>query len=93
MRPVLFVTMSNTHPLKEQIALLIGTALETVAPDAPVATGTAEVVTDPEGYRPVVKALKKKYGLQVTLIELGGRVKQLVKRNPNPDCALVITLD
>ncbi|MGV8991961.1 MAG: arginine--tRNA ligase [Thiobacillus sp.] len=28
--------MSNTHPLKDQIALLIGTALETVAPDAPV---------------------------------------------------------
>jgi arginyl-tRNA synthetase len=28
--------MSNTHPLKEQLALLIGTALETVAPDAPV---------------------------------------------------------
>ena len=33
---VLFVTMSNTHPLKDQIALLIGIALETVAPDAPV---------------------------------------------------------
>jgi len=28
--------MSNIHPLKEQIALLIGEALETVAPDAPV---------------------------------------------------------
>ena len=28
--------MSNIHPLKEQIALLIGIALETVAPDAPV---------------------------------------------------------
>ena len=28
--------MSNTHPLKDQIALLIGVALETVAPDAPV---------------------------------------------------------
>jgi len=28
--------MSNTHPLKEQIALLIGEALETVAPDAAV---------------------------------------------------------
>ncbi len=28
--------MANTHPLKDQIALLIGTALETVAPDAPV---------------------------------------------------------
>ncbi|KVW95483.1 arginine--tRNA ligase [Thiobacillus denitrificans] len=28
--------MSDTHPLKDQIALLIGIALETVAPDAPV---------------------------------------------------------
>src|SRR5512139_1534770 len=28
--------MSSIHPLKEQIALLIGAALETVAPDAPV---------------------------------------------------------
>ena len=28
--------MSSTHPLKDQIALLIGIALETVAPDAPV---------------------------------------------------------
>ena len=28
--------MSNIHPLKEQLALLIGVALETVAPDAPV---------------------------------------------------------
>jgi len=28
--------MSDTHPLKDQIALLIGAALETVAPDAPV---------------------------------------------------------
>ena len=28
--------MPNTHPLKDQIALLIGAALETVAPDAPV---------------------------------------------------------
>ena len=28
--------MPNTHPLKDQIALLIGTALEAVAPDAPV---------------------------------------------------------
>src|SRR5574340_1061948 len=28
--------MPSTHPLKEQIALLIGAALETVAPDSPV---------------------------------------------------------
>ena len=33
---VLFVTMSNTQPIKDQIAQLISIALETVAPDAPV---------------------------------------------------------
>ena len=64
-----------------------------VAPDAPVALGTAEIVTDAAGYAPVVAALKKKYGLQVTLIEVGGRLKQMIKRTPNPDCALVLTLD
>jgi len=64
-----------------------------VAPDAEVVNATAEVVTDSESYKPVVKALKKKYGLQVTLVELGGTIKQLVKRNPNADCALIITLD
>lgn len=64
-----------------------------VADDAPVATGTVEIVTDAAAYRPVVAALKRKYGIQVTLVELGGRVKQLFRRNPDPDCALVITLD
>ncbi len=63
-----------------------------VAPDAPMLTATAHVATESADYRPVVDALKKKYGLQVTLIEWGGRVKQLVKRNPNSDCALIITL-
>lgn len=33
---VRFVTMSNIQPIKDQIALLIGIALETVAPEAPV---------------------------------------------------------
>ncbi len=63
-----------------------------VAPDAPLLTGTAHIVTDPVDYRPVVAALRRKYGLQVTLIEWGGRIKQLVKRNPDSDCALIITL-
>jgi uncharacterized protein len=63
-----------------------------VAPDAPMLTGTALVVTDPADYRPVVDALKRKYGLQVTLIEWGGSIKQLIKRNPDADCALIITL-
>jgi PPOX class probable F420-dependent enzyme len=63
-----------------------------VAPDAPVVTGTAQVVTDAAEYRSVVGALKRKYGLQVSLVELGGRVKQLVKRRPDAECALIITL-
>lgn len=64
-----------------------------VAPDAPVRTGTAEVVADPDRYRVVVRALKRKYGVQVALVELGGRVKQMVKRNPDVECALVISVD
>jgi len=64
-----------------------------VAADAPVGTGTAEIVTDSDRYGTVVAALKRKYGIQAVLVELGGRVKQLVRRNPDPDCALVITLD
>jgi PPOX class probable F420-dependent enzyme len=64
-----------------------------VAPDAPVVRGTAEVVTDPEPYAEVVGALRRKYGLQVALVELGGRIKQCLRRNPRPDCALVVTLD
>lgn len=63
-----------------------------VAPDAPVGVGTAEIVTDAADYAPVVAALKKKYGVQVTLIEIGGRLKQMIKRTPNPDCALILTL-
>ena len=63
-----------------------------VAPNAPVAKGTAEVVTDHDGYAAVASALKAKYGIQSTLVELGGRIKQLVTRHPDPECALVITL-
>ena len=64
-----------------------------VSPDAPMAAGSAEVVTDAAAYRLVVVALKRKYGFQVGLVELGGRLKQLVRRAPDPECALVITLD
>lgn len=63
-----------------------------VAPDAPVVTGTAQVVTDAAEYRGVVEALRRKYGLQVALIEWGGRVKQLVKRRHDAECALIIEL-
>ncbi|HBX78075.1 MAG TPA: hypothetical protein DEG43_10530 [Acidimicrobiaceae bacterium] len=63
-----------------------------VAPDAPVARGTASVVSGGPEYASVVKALKKRYGLMVTMIEFGGAIKQLVKRNPNPDCAIIVHL-
>lgn len=64
-----------------------------VAGDAPVAEGTAAIVTEPGGYREVVASLRHKYGLQMTAVEIGGRIKQLLKRNDSPDCALVITVD
>lgn len=64
-----------------------------VSKGAPMVSGTAEIVDDHDGYRAVVAALKDKYGIQVTLVELGGRIKQLIKRHPDPECALVITLD
>ncbi|MGB2756262.1 MAG: PPOX class F420-dependent oxidoreductase [Acidimicrobiia bacterium] len=64
----------------------------TVAPDAPVASGTARVITAGSEYQSVVAALKKKYGFMVTLIEWGGALKQFIKRNPSPDCAVIVSI-
>jgi hypothetical protein len=29
----------------------------------------------------------------VTLIEVGGSLKQMLRRNPDADCAVIVTLD
>lgn len=64
-----------------------------VAPDAPVVSGTARVIGAGAEYDSVVAALRQKYGLQVALIEFGGRIKQFVKRSNETDCALVISVE
>ena len=64
-----------------------------VAPDAAVVTGTARLVDGGSEYRAIVAALKQKYGLPVTLIELGGALKQRVRRNPSPECGVIVRLD
>ena len=64
-----------------------------VADDAPVATGTARVIDTPADYARVVSALKKKYGLMVTLVEWGGTIKQRVLRRNAPDCAVILRIE
>ena len=64
-----------------------------VAPDAAVVTGTARLVDGGSEYRAIVAALKQKYGVPVTLIELGGALKQRVRRNPSPECGVIVRLD
>jgi PPOX class probable F420-dependent enzyme len=64
-----------------------------VAPGAAMRSGSAEIVGAGERYAEVVSALKKKYGLMVTLIEVGGSLKQMLRRNPDADCAVIVTLD
>jgi PPOX class probable F420-dependent enzyme len=63
-----------------------------VADDAPVATGTASVVDAGDEHRAVHAAIASKYGIQFHLIELGGRLKRLVRRG-DPVVSIVIALD
>ena len=63
-----------------------------IADGAEVVAGTARAIGGGSEYNDVVKRLKKKYGFQVTLIEFGGRIKQAVKRNASPDCAVIISI-
>ncbi|HRW38130.1 MAG: PPOX class F420-dependent oxidoreductase [Acidimicrobiales bacterium] len=54
--------------------------------------GTAEVVTDGPDHDAAVAAIRRKYGIQFRLVELGGRLKRLVGRSKEPAAAVVITL-
>ncbi len=60
---------------------------------APVGTGTATIIGPGSEYQAVVAALKSKYGWFVTVVELGGSIKQRLKRNSDGDCAIAISLD
>jgi PPOX class probable F420-dependent enzyme len=63
-----------------------------VAEGAAAVDGTAVVVADGEDHRAVHAAVGKKYGLQFHLIDLGGKLKRLVRRG-DPVVSVVITLD
>jgi PPOX class probable F420-dependent enzyme len=54
--------------------------------------GTAAVVAEGPDHDLVVRAIGKKYGLQFTVIELGGKLKRLIGRRAEPPAAVVITL-
>lgn len=59
-----------------------------VKPDAPVVTGSAEVVTDPEYVAHVRGLIKQKYGLAFTVIT---SVEAIFTRGQKPRVALRIT--
>ena len=54
--------------------------------------GTASVVSHDDA-APVAKAIKTKYGFQVTMINAIGKVKAMVGRGDDTPCAVVITLN
>ena len=64
-----------------------------VDPDAPVATGTARVISDGPEHDELAKALGAKYGMMFRFTELGDRFKRTILRKHIPGCAVVIQLD
>lgn len=64
-----------------------------VADGAASVTATAVVVEDGPDHDAVHAAVAKKYGLQFTLIHLGGKLKRLVGRAPAPVVSVVLTLE
>ena len=61
-----------------------------VTAGAPVWTGRAVVLEGPAA-EPVIDAVKRKYGWQVTLIDIASAARSLVTRRPSVDAAVVIT--
>ncbi len=64
-----------------------------VADGAPTVAGTAVVVGEGADHDLTVRAVRKKYGLQFALIDLGGKLKRLIGRTAEPAAAVIITLD
>ena len=64
-----------------------------VPDDAVEVTGTAVVETEGPDQVAVARAIGKKYGIQYTLLEVGGKLKRMVSRDSEPPAAFVITLD
>ena len=57
---------------------------------APVWTGRAVVLEGPAA-KPVIDAVKRKYGWQVTLIDVASAVRSIITRRSSVDAAVVIT--
>ena len=74
------------------VELAASDARGNVKPGATCVTGNARVVTDAE-FRPVLSAIKAKYGFQFTLARLGGQLSNLIGRGPGVECGIVIALD
>lgn len=64
-----------------------------VAEGATTVTGTARVVSGDE-FAAVAAAIKAKYGFQVTMIHVAGKIAKLFRRTMGvANCGIVITLD
>jgi len=64
-----------------------------VAAGAAAVPATAAVVDAGPDHDLVHRAVAEKYGIQFTLVHLGGRLKRLVGRDAPPVTAIVLTLD
>jgi len=63
-----------------------------------VADGATEVpatasIVDGEAGSPVKDAIKRKYGFQMTMVELSGKVRSLFSKSTAADCAIVLHFD
>ncbi len=63
-----------------------------VAAGAAHIRGQAALVTEGADLDATVAAVRKKYGLQFALIDLGGKLKRLIGRTQQPAAAVVITI-
>ena len=63
-----------------------------IDPGAPTWTGAAKVLTG-DAARPVVAAIRRKYGWQVVAIDVASWIRSLWTRRRVEDAAIVVTLD
>ncbi len=59
---------------------------------SPVVTGRARKAT-PEEFQQVLQAVKAKYGFEVTMTILFGKLRKLLGKGPMSDAAVLVTLD
>lgn len=64
-----------------------------VADDAPEVRATAAIVTSGADLDAAVAAVRKKYGIQFLLIDVGGKLKRLIGRSQEPAAGVIITFD